>query len=781
MNNKLIKLKNIALPVSSILMALLLYSCKVGTVVKKYPAGQPFFYETEVKVADKTIGKEERSKLETGLYGQLDDSLKARKLDKLFWSVLKNPGRLDSSLIGKSLQFMHYFLQAQGYFNDTITYTTEIKPKADQQRVYTNFDVWPGKVTRIDSLSYDLNNDSLQQLTASNLKEAFIRKGDPFAQAPISTELDRLVELFREHGYLKFSRDLLYGLWDTLDVSLLQPSLDPFEQAAQLAKLRARKDNPMASLDIRLRPLAGDDSLKLTKYYVGKIYVYPDNAADTTGQRRETTIDNITVVQYNHKFKPKVFPPNIYLKQGDLYNQRRYMRTINRFNTIGSWRLVEMDQHARAGQDTVDFVLKMLPAKKYSFTTSAEGSISQGSLSGDFVGLGFNIGVQNRNFARAANLASSNLRYGVELGEFKAGSFVQTQQLSLSNSISYPRFIFPGMKKFKDDFRGNIRSVFSLNGANTERRYLFNWTTINSSWGYEFTRRRYTLGLRLPNIEYSYLVRRDSLEKLIAKNPSIKNLFSDGLISSLIVNFTMPWGERDNKVLNVFRANMEESGGLTGLIRNKFIDEQLYRFIKIDAEYARLIKWTKTSFVVRGFAGIGYEFESTRNPDKRDKLPFFKQYYSGGPNSMRAWQLRRLGPGSSLESFKGSEYSVPERFGDVQLEVNAEYRLPLFKMAGIPINGAVFTDMGNIWLLKKNAGDPDEIFKLSRLGTDLAIGSGAGVRVDLGFFVIRLDWGYKVKDPSPDPANIKYRNKFFAYPFIKGSQLQIGIGYPFIF
>ncbi|MCH5688873.1 outer membrane protein assembly factor [Niabella sp. W65] len=153
---------------------------------------------------------------------------------------------------------------------------------------------------------------------------------------------------------------------------------------------------------------------------------------------------------------------------------------------------------------------------------------------------------------------------------------------------------------------------------------------------------------------------------------------------------------------------------------------------------------------MRGFAGVGYELDATANPLKRSQLPFFKQYYSGGPNSMRAWQLRRLGPGSTIKYYENDEsiegeFIVPDRFGDVQLEANIEYRLPLFNIAGLPINGAIFTDIGNIWYLKKDAGLEEERFKLSRLGKDIAIGSGAGIRADFSFFVIRLDYAYKVK------------------------------------
>ena len=776
-------------------MVFVFSSCTLFTVVRNSPKHEPFIFDTKIEVADKAISKEEKVRLEAGLYEQLDDSINARKVDKVVYAVLKRPTRLDSGLISKSMQYMHYFLNGEGYFNDSVNFTTQIKPKGDQQRSYITFHVWPGKVTRIDSLSYTLRNDTLQQINDRSLQTTIIKKGDPFAQGPISSELDRLVSLYKENGYFMFNRNLLYGLCDTVDVSLLQPTLDPFEQAERVQRLRERLENPTANLDIRLRQVF--ESALIRRYYVGDVYVYPDAKSDTsTGKRREVKIDNVTIIQHHNKFKPKIFPPNVYLKYGDMYNQRRYLRTLSRLNNLASWRLVDIgyDTTRRQGQDTLDFIVRLTPAPKYSFTTNLEGSFNRQSvISNSFLGLGFNVGIQNRNFLRGANIATTNVRYGVELGSLEKNNLIQTQQVSVSNTIVYPRFIFPGAKNFKNNFTGYINSVFGLNIASTERRRLFNLTTVNTNWGYDFSwraksynsnNRTYNLSVKIPNIEYSYLVKRDSLNKLIVKNPSIRNLFSDGLVSSVIGRFTMPWSDARNRRTNVFKANIEVSGLLSGMVPSRFIDSQLYRFAKFDVEYAKLFKWTKTSLIIRGFGGLGYEFDFTKNPDKRDQLPFFKQYYSGGPNSMRAWQLRRLGPGSTVKYFTGSADEVqivPDRFGDVQLEANIEYRMPLFSMAGIPVNGALFTDVGNVWLLKSGAGLPEETFRLSRLGTDLAIGSGAGVRVDFGFFVIRVDYAYKVKDPSPDPGNIRYQNKFFAYPFFKGSQLQLGIGYPFIF
>lgn len=795
MNNSIQSYKNIHLLFLPLITVFVFSSCTLFTVVRNEPQNKPYIFQTSINIKDNDLKKEERSRLEGGLYEQLDDSIAARKLDKVFWEVLKNPQPLDTGLISRSLEFMNNYMVAEGYFHDSINFTTAVKKVGDQQRAFISFNVWPGKPTRIDSLGYDLQNDSLQYLTDKNLKDALIKKGDRFAQAPISLEMDRLVELYRNNGYLLFTRNNLYALWDTLDFELLQPALDPLEQVTQIQKLQARKENPTANLEIRQKQLT--DSISLQKYYVGNVTVYPDVRSDTTNRAEKvTTIRNVTVIQRSDKFKPKIFPQYVYLTRGELYRQSRYMRTMNRFNNLGTWRLVDIQQIPRERTDTVDFVMRLTPAPKYNFTTNLEGSFSQSVISGNFVGLGLNVGLQNRNFLKGANQLNTNIREGVELGGLNSGQFIQTRQISLSNSLIFPRYVFPGMNNFRQSFRGNIQSVLSLNAANTERRLLFNLTSFNTSWGYEFgwrsreyalTNRTFNLGIKIPNIEYSYIRKRDSLLSLISENPSIQNLFSDGLITSVITNFSMPWNSANKRSINVLRMNLEASGLLTGMVRNRFIDEQLYRFVKLDAEYAKLLKLSqKTGLVVRGFAGIGYELDATANPLKRSQLPFFKQYYSGGPNSMRAWQLRRLGPGSTVKYYENDEsiegeFIVPDRFGDVQLEANIEYRLPLFNIAGLPINGAIFTDIGNIWYLKKDAGLPEERFKLARLGKDIAIGSGAGIRADFSFFVIRLDYAYKVKDPSPDGRYAAYQNKFFAYPFFKGSQLQIGIGYPFIF
>jgi outer membrane protein insertion porin family len=748
------------------------FSC--GVVVKRYQSNKPFVYKTNINLIG-NFSKDTTAQLISGLTNQLDDSLRPRSVSKILWSVMKNPPLFDPANADKSIIFMKSLLNSLGYFNDSVSYDDTVNiTKTDQYRTTVNFYVKPGKQVKLDSIWYNLKQPELQSIALANKKESLLKKGEAFAKGPISGELDRLVELYRDNGYLRFNREELIGLWDTVDVELLRPTLDPFEQLDVLRKLAERRQNPTANLEIRLRP--GYDSSKLVKYYIGKVNIFPDFTPDTLDLTRKSVevAHEMYVIQHRNKFKPRIFPINIYLKPDSLYRQRRYQRTINRLNSIGTWRLINVRTLPRPGEDTVDFNIELTPADKYLFNANVEASQNQSAIAGNLFGIGVNAGVQNRNLWREANQSSFNFRYGVELGS----KFIQTQQASVSYTIYFPRPI-PAFKKWLPErLRDNVRTVFSFNAANTERRELYNLTTVNGSWGYEFQqnlpRRNKAIQVtwKIPNIEYSYLRERDSLKKLIIANPALKNIFSDGFISSTLVGVTL--SNTKEKRSNVFATNLELPF-IAQWLPGKFLDSQLYRFVKINTEFTQLFKRRKTSIALRAFAGVGYEFSSTVNPSKKNNLPFFKQYFAGGPNSMRAWRLRRLGPGSVIKDFREN----PERYGDVQLEFNAEYRFLLATIAGVRLESVLFTDIGNIWFLKKTAGAPEEVFKFSRLPKDLAVGVGTGLRLDFTFFLIRLDYAFKAKDPSPEPAKAAGQNKwFYEWQPFKG-QLQIGINYPF--
>lgn len=757
----------LALPV----FILFITSCSV--IPKNYPKDKPFVFETNITV-NGNFSNEENEILSSRLKGQLDDSMRARSVSKLFYSVMKNPPVYKKENADRSIIYMRSLLNSLGYFRDSIYYKDTIILKGkDQQRAYISFFVQPGKVVKLDSISYNLKQAELQSITLANLQESLLKKGEPFAKTSVSLELDRLVDLYRNNGYLRFNREELKGVWDTLDINLLSPSLDPFEQLQVLQRLKEKRENPTANLEIVLRP--GFDSSKLVKYYVGNITVYPEFSPDSAGYtRKEEWVKGMRVVTYRRAFRSKILPPHIYLQRGDLYSQKNYYKTINRFNSLGAWRLANIEQIPRKGQDTADFIIRLTPSKKYSFNANIETSQNQNQFLGNLFSIGTNVGITNRNFAKSAIQTNSNLRYGIELGN----NFVQSQQFVLSHTIYFPKAMLPRFGWIPEAKRNNIRTVFGFNAASTERRQLFNLTSVNASWGYEYqfakpgSHKLTQISLKLPNIEYSSLDPKDSLNKLIAANPALKNVFTDGFISTIILGTSLT--NTHPRKPSVLSANLELPF-LAGLIRSDFLDTQLYKFMKINAEYTQQFKRKNSSFVFRAFAGIGYAFNSTVNPLKKNALPFFKQYFGGGPNSMRAWRLRRLGPGSAIKDFQ--EY--PYRFGDIQLEMNMEYRFKVTTIAGTRIESVLFTDIGNVWFMKKEAGDPEEVFKLSRLGKDIAIGMGTGLRLDFTYFIIRLDYAYKVKDPSPDILNQANQNKWFYNWKPLNGQLQLGINYPF--
>lgn len=757
--------------------ALIFISCNT-VFVKNYQPKKPFVYETNINLIG-NFPKDSADYIKSKLQNQFDDSLKARTVRKLIanWGfnrpVMNKPPVYDVANVERSITYMKALLISLGYFKSDIKYNSKIDTvSADQLQTTIHFDVTPGKVVTIDSLNYNLKHPGLKQLTDKHISESYLHKGDPFAKATISTEFDRLSTLYQNNGYMRFGRDMLQGVWDTLNPAIFNPTLDPFEQIALLDSIRKSRINPTANLEIRLKP--GYDSTRLTQFYIDSVIVYPDYGYDSTYS--ESFASGVSVRQSNNLFHPKIFPPHIFFAKGSRYSLDSINKTINHFNRMGAWRLTEVDKIWRHHPDSADIIIRLTPAQKYSFTANLEGSYNQNAISGNLAGFSINTQIQNRNVWKRAYQSVSNLRFGIETGKdkFTNVKFVQTKQVSFSHSIYFPKAVF-FEKIMPQKMKENARTIFTFNAATTERRELLNLVSLNLSWAYELNWKKSALTFRLPNIEYFYLKARPLLDTLFKNNPALKYIFTDGFISSASASYTRTGGKKKN--VNFFRASAELSGLLSGLIKSDFLDTNLYRFIKVDAEFTRKISFRKSAIALRIFGGVGYEFNSTVNPQKKNGLPFYKQYFAGGPNSMRAWQLRKLGQGSSIKSFDQD----PFRYGDVQLEGNFEYRFPIANISGTKLNGALFTDIGNVWFLKNAAGrDSSEVFSFKNLAKDLAVGAGMGLRIDFGFFVLRFDYSYKVKDPSPDPVNFNLQNKWFGYKLRKGDQFQLGISYPFI-
>ncbi len=748
--------KRLSLFSCSILLSVVFLSC----AKQHYPKGRPFVYENKV-VVNGNISKDEKKRLTGELENYWDDSLKSRKVRQfLFFDRIKNPPVFDTNNITRSITFMNAYLNSQGYYYAGFRDTVVIDTVKDQLRAKIAMRIEAGKNVTIDSVSYDLGDSMLQRLTKKQESNSLLKKGDPYTKNIISSELDRLVSLYRQNGYFKFTRDAIYTLIDSTDTKLLTLTLDPFQQAKLIAEAaKHRKENPTWDITVLKRPI--HDSSILRQYYIANNYYYPEtklsDISDSLIAQKGRGFLEIRRKEGIMRYKKGLFNyrplrEHTELRRGELYNESRHFKSINNLGQIGAWQQVDATPVIR-GKDSIDLYYFLVPAVKQSFTVDLETSLNRADIiSGNTWGVSTNFSYHNKNVWKQAIQSITTFRTGVELSLFAQNSdrLVQTFLLGLGHTYVFPRLIqpFKNWRALRD--LDNKRTLLSLNGSYVDRRDYYRLRSLVTSFGYEWKTQKGNgdnIWLYKPlNLELYGIDKLDSLKPLIANNPFLRSSFNEGNVLSQSLSLVRTVINPHNKNKTHFiRLGIEEAGGLFGLIPG--LTNNIYRYVKVEAEYKQSTKFQKTELAYRGFAGVGYNY-GTDSATGRTTLPFFKQFIAGGPYSMRAWGIRQLGVGSSIlsDTIKTSKYR--DRFGDMQLEANVEYRFPLTTIAGFKIGSALFADMGNIWNIRKNAVDPESQFSFSDLGRDLAIGVGTGIRIDFSYVLIRLDFAYKVKDPA---------------------------------
>jgi len=750
-----------------------------------YPTTKPFVYKTIVEVKG-PMPNDQRVDLTNRLQDQVDDSVKTRIVTAFNWpwngpmiyKRLVSPPVFDTLNAGRSLVFMNGLLVANGYYAPVIKDTFRIDTmRKKQYRTITRFEVTPGKRLKFDSVSFDLQTPALQALAVNSKKTSLLKKGEPYSKQSLSNEISRLVDTFRNNGYYKFSKEDLYMEQDTVIAGLIDPTLDPFQQADLLEQLRKKRENPTINIVVKERPVR--DSSHLTKFYIGKVTAYPDLpvAEDTSYNIKQdtTVIKNITIINRSQQFQLPFIANNIFLGPGKLYKQENYFRTFNRFSQLSAWQYVNIDLDDSGISDTLlDVSIRMYPAKKQNVNIALEAARNTNDIvtATNLFGIGINLGLQNRNAYKQSVRTTTNLRGGVELGK----DFIQTTQASISHSIYFPRLIIP-FNLNRENRLKNVQTVLNVNASYIDRRQFYTLKSINGSWGYQWSRNSGNITksfiYKPINVEYSLLGETDSLKYILSQNPSLRLAFRTGLVIGQQFGYTTI-AVKGNKT-NRFRYSLEESGAVLGFITD--LDKgPLLRFVKGNVEYVHNIDYGKTQLVMRAYTGLGFAYGKEGNGYEHT-LPFYKAYFAGGPNSMRAWQVRQLGLGSST-FYNDTPYLGLDRFGDIQIEGNLEYRFPIGTVFGIKLKSAFFTDIGNIWNwtpLDTSAAAKGSDFKLDRFYKEFAVGAGTGLRIDFTYFLIRLDWAYKIRDPQrkvePD--------KWFYKLSLGSGQFQLGINYPF--
>ena len=756
---------------------LLLGSCGV----KNFPKETPFVYDNKIEIVSPQMSKEDKKILKGKLTTQLADSLQLRIRERLLiLTTLLDPPAFDTSYARQSTENMEIYLKTIGYFNGKVRYTytidtvTKKRPEPVEYRTTTTFDVQTGPVFRLDSVDYFMTDTArpqltnpLQELTNEHRSKSALRKGVPFTESLLLQELERLVDLYRNNGYFNFSREHLFIEADTVFLPLLNPFLDPFERIEVLQEARKRRENPQINVFVRVRPNLPD--AVFTRYQVGKVTVYPDHAGALTDSSAYETIEagSLFIRQRTPAYKPGFLQSNIYLQPGSLYRLDELNRTFSNLNNLGTWQFIKIEPREnreqnllRADSPLIDFDIFLTPAKKYTFSTDLESVFNQTqqtalATAGNLVGFGLNMGIRNRNWDRQGIQASNTIRGGVEAGVGQINTGLQATELTYSNSFTFPRLLGLG-NAWKDKFlfrRTFINTNLSLIDRNIRNRGLFSLTNIGPSFGWQVRNfRNEIISFRPLNVEYVKLnsVSPQFQEQLNA-NPFLRFSFNTGLVIGSVFSFTKPQivSRRKSNHVSFFRFGVEESGALFGRLKKAIpvFDRELFEYIKGEVEFKHEIRYPKHSWVFRTAVGAGYLYNDTVS------MPFFKQFTGGGPNSMRAWPLRSIGPGSTPLQQREESNRFFSRSGDFMLEANAEYRFNIASV--IPntfvIRGALFTDVGNVWNFrnKSNRGNDTAVFQIKNLYRELGVSMGSGLRFDfVGLFLLRLDFGFRVKNPA---------------------------------
>ena len=782
-------------------LVLLISSC---TVVKRPPAGKPFVFDNKVTIIG-NVDKDEKKRLTNELANYWDDSLYAAKVQQFgVRYVLKDPPVFDTANIARSVSFMKSYLNSQGYYNASFlnpdsSYTFE--KKDDEVRTTINFVINPGKSLIIDSIYYDLGDTALNRFSKINRKYSAVKPGKTrFSKQVIAAELDREVALFRQRGYFLLTRDNLVAEIDTADLSLLQVTLDPFEQAEKIAAATQRRlENPTAVVGIKKRNfkdsvMSAGDSAFFKRYYIGKIYYYPetgrydqpDSLVTDTASFKRVPVNAYTLFYKQDKpyVRFRTLREHTYQLRGNMYNETNFYRTLNNFNQIGAWERVDYRTYLR--NDTVDFHYFLTPAKKETLGFYVEASRNTGDLltSGTLIGFALNTTYINRNVWHSAIQSNTTFSNGVEFSFLQNNSLLQTFQSSLSHGYTFPRFILPRFTKPKNPYRlDNIRTRLNTSASYVERKDFYRLRSLIANWGYEWKKKNIFYSVKIPNVELYSLDTLPNLRDEFETNPFLRTSFNTGTVISLQGSALLSYPGKNNNVSNLVRLAAEESGAILGRIKG--LQDKIYQYIKFEAEYRKLISQRKSAIALRAFAGIGYNYGKNERFGKT--LPFFKQFVGGGPNSMRAWGLRLIGLGSSLSSDTAATFR--DRYGDMQLEANAEYRFTLAEFSEVKVGSALFVDAGNVWNLHPNENSPNSNFDFDRFGKDIAIGVGTGLRFDFNYFLIRVDMGIKLKDPVRSANNGWLSIKDFTWknyeytdkgaPTRNNYAIQLGIGLPF--
>lgn len=711
--------------------------------------------------------------------------------EKQNWTkrVGEEPVIYNSAETDKSINSLSIFMHRQGYFDSSVEAQVDT---LRNNKIKAKYRITTGTPTKIGSVRYEFQDEFVEPLIREDSAATLIHSGDLYNVDVLQAERQRITSNLKNQGFFNFSINNIGYVADTVT--------DP-----GYVNLVMRVRQRAAGFDEQQdRPILENNKV----YRIRNLYIQPDYhagwaARDSLYFTRMDTLEyrGMNFIYFrNLNVRADVLSQAVNIYPNDLYSEENVNRAYDnlmRLNVFQTTSIVfdelpdslsgmvtfigedgESENFTREG--FLDCTIRCTPGMNQSYSVDLEGTGTS-----TYYGLLTTLGYQNRNLLKGAESIDFSITFGYELmrSQGRKNSF----ELGGAVGITFPRFVAP----FKLDRYNRInmpRTRFEVSYSYQDRPYYTRALT-SANWGYSWRNKGYSSFIVRPidiSIVKAQNVNQQFLDDL--RNDYLRSSFDNQLIAGISGSYIYN-NQTKNPNGNAFRLrlNAETNGNLLQMVsplivnksgdHYKFFGIRYAQFVRADLDMSyKFALGTKTAFATRFYIGAGQTYGNSKN----SSIPFERQFYAGGPNSMRGWQARTLGPGSTLgneyrekeEDEDKSTIDYPSQVGNFKLETNAEFRFPVYKF----LNGAVFADLGNIWFIgsRLDQTEPEAYFKFNRFYDQLGLNTGLGARFDFGFFMFRLDWGLRLHDPN-QPIGHKWIGRLT----MRKSTFSFNVGYPF--
>ena len=631
----------------------------------------------------------------------------------------------DPDMVDSSIENLKNHLSYLGYYNSDVSSSIAVTKK----RVKVTYNVTLGKQYPISKITYTLpDNKEFAESFLRDTTNLSIKPGDNLSESSLQAETERSSQVLRNQGYYSFNKNYYFFEADTLTIpgsALLNLTVNEY----------TRNEPPKDAQPIR-------------KFYINDVKIsYPNTL----------------------KFRDNILRELTTITPGDVYSADEINRTYSRLTALKVFSSVNIGM-TPVDTDLVDCSISMAQSKLQGFKFNLESSVNSTGL----FGVSPQVSYYHKNIFRGGEWLNLSFMGNFQ---FKFNDDVRSNEFGVSAGLSFPKF-FPLPYRF---FKGAIPRTDVNLTYNYQSRPEYTRNIISVTYGYNgnFKRRFFYQAYPLQMNVVRLFDLDEKFYKSLVNDPFLLNAYQDHFdfgSGATLYYTTNP----DNtpkvphfysrfqfdiagNLLSAFKPLMEKNSNGQGMIWNTPFSQFVRGEITLSKTWF-LGKKSKQSIATRLQAGAGYAYGNSTS------LPFEKHFYAGGSNSLRGWQARTVGPGTAP---RDTSFVIPNQTGDMKLEANIEYRFDLFwKLAG-----ALFIDAGNVWTLK--ADDTEEgqqsLFSWKDFGSSIAANWGAGIRLDFGFLLLRVDMGLKVHDPA--------RQQRWVNPgeWFKGDNyaLHFGVGYPF--